>query len=169
MADGVPVTGGTGYTIKTDETATGHVQVTKLALSADGSDAMVPATADGLAILPRPELTGGPVVFRSTVDLDETEEQVKATGGQVYGYYFHNVSASWRYVKWYNATAAVVVVGTTVPYLTMGLPPASAGHLAFTYGVPFSTAITVACTTGVADTDVGAPTTNDVAVNIFYA
>jgi len=168
MADGVPITAGAGTTILTDETATGHAQVNKLAISTDGSATLVPATADGMAVLVRTETANGPTVFRSTVDLDETEEQVKATAGQVYGYTFHNVSTSWRYLKWYNGTAATVVVGTTTPYMVQGLPPTSAGHVSFDYGIPFSTAITVAATTGVADSDVTGPTTNDVACNIFY-
>lgn len=168
MADGVAITAGSGTTIFTDETASGHVQVMKLGLSADGSAALAPVTADGQAVLLRPETSGGYTVFKSTTDLDETEEEVKATAGQVYGYYFHNVSSSWRYLKWYNATAATVVVGTTATYLTFGLPPGTAGHVFLGAGVPFSTAITVACTTGVADTDVTGPTTNDVAVNIYF-
>ena len=169
MADGVPITAGTGTTIATDDAgASGHVQIYKQAVSTDGSAALVPATADGSAVLLRPETSGGYTVFKSTTDLDETEEEVKATAGQVYGYFFHNVSTSWRYLKWYNATAATVVVGTTATYLTFGLPPTSAGHVWLGAGVPFSTAITVACTTGVADTDVTGPTTNDVAVNIYF-
>lgn len=168
MADNVAITAGTGTTIRTDETAGGHVQVNKLAISADGSDTLIPATADGLATLPRPETSGGPSVFKSTDDLDETEEEVKASAGQVYGYLFHNVSTSWRYLKFYNATAASVTVGVTATHFKLGLPPTSSGHIGFTHGVPFGTAITVACTTGVADSDAVAPTANDVAVTIFY-
>lgn len=168
MADGVSITAGSGTTISTDEAPSGHVQRVKLAISTDGGDTHIPATTDGLAVLLRPETSGGPTVFRSTVDLDETEEEVKASAGQVYGYYFHNVASAFRYLKWYNQTAASVIVGTTVPYLTMGLPATSAGHISFPHGIPFGTAITVACTTGVADSDTGAPNANDVAVNILY-
>ncbi|MBA2708774.1 MAG: hypothetical protein H0U59_13295 [Gemmatimonadaceae bacterium] len=168
MADGVAITAGSGTTILTDDTASGHVQVNKLAISTDGSATLIPATADGLGVLIRTETANGPTVFRSTTDLDETEEQVKATAGQVYGYMFHNVSTSWRYLKWYNGTAATVVVGTTTPLFIQGLPPTSAGHISFDHGIPFSTAITVAATTGVADTDVTGPTTNDVAVTVLY-
>ena len=116
--------------------------------------------------------SGGCTIFRS-LDLDETEEEVKATAGQVYGFYFHNAATTARYLKFYNATAATVVVGTTTPVMTLPLPFASsggvAGWISLAPGVPFSTAITVAVTTGLADNDTGAPGANDVQVNILYA
>jgi len=115
---------------------------------------------------------GGCTIFRS-LDLDETEEEVKATAGQVYGFYFHNAATTARYLKFYNATAATVVVGTTTPVLTLPLPFASsggvAGWISLAPGIPFGTAITVAVTTGLADNDTGAPGANDVQINILYA
>ena len=51
MADGVPITAGSGTTIATDDTgAKGHVQLVKLAQSADGSSAHVSADSDGLLV-----------------------------------------------------------------------------------------------------------------------
>src|SRR5688572_21906456 len=50
MADGVDITAGTGTTILTDETASGHAQVVKLAYSADGTATLVPADANGLLV-----------------------------------------------------------------------------------------------------------------------
>jgi hypothetical protein len=51
MADNVQITAGSGTTIATDDAgAGGHVQVVKLALSADGSATPIPATADGIAV-----------------------------------------------------------------------------------------------------------------------
>lgn len=167
MADGVAITAGSGTTIWTDDTASGHKQIMGLAASADGSTTLVPATSDGLGVVVRPETSGGLSVFR-TLDLDETEEDVKASAGQVYGYYFANVATSTRYLKWYNATAASVTVGSTTPVLTFPLPASSAGHVSFPHGIAFSTAICVAATTGVADADTGAPSANDVIFNCFY-
>lgn len=112
-------------------------------------------------------ITGGCTPYRS-LDLDETEEEVKATAGQVYGYYFHNAAASARYLKFYNATAATVVVGTTAPVMTFPLPAGATGHISFAVAVAFSTAITIAATTGLADNDTGAQSANDVIVNVFY-
>lgn len=112
--------------------------------------------------------SGGLSTFRS-IDLDETEEDVKTSAGQVFGYYFANLHAtSWRYVKLYNATAASTTVGSTTPVRTLPLPPNSAGHVSIPQGLAFSTAICAAATTGVADSDTGAPGTNEVVINIDY-
>lgn len=121
---------------------------------------------------PQPHTTGGLSIFRS-LDLDESEEEVKATAGQVYGMWITNTATATRWLKFYNATAANVTVGTTTPVLTIGIPGNSSddvsGLLANgTMGIVFDTAITVAATTGVADNDTGAPAANDVIVNIFY-
>lgn len=113
-------------------------------------------------------------IFRS-IDLDETEEAVKTTGGSIFGWYFFNKHASAiRYVKIYNATVANVTVGTTAPLLTIPIPPSSGANVLnspdyyFTNGIFFDTAITIACTTGVLDNDSTAPTDNDCIGNLFY-
>jgi hypothetical protein len=108
-------------------------------------------------------------VFRS-LDLDETEEEVKASRGAVFGYFFYNAHASdARYLKFYNATAANVTVGTTTPVMTFPVKSGSSGHISFPDGIKFDTAITVAATTGIADNDTGGPAANDVVVVIWYA
>lgn len=117
--------------------------------------------------------SGGTTIFRS-IDLDESEEEVKATAGQVYWIHAMNMASSVRYLKFYNATAASVTVGTTTPVMTFALPTSGdtngAGFtLAVPSGIAFSTAITVAATTGVADNDTGAPGANEVIVNLGYA
>lgn len=114
-----------------------------------------------------PTTTGGCSIFRS-LDLDETEEEIKATAGNIYGYYYFNATASVRYLKFYNATAANVTVGSTTPVLTFGIPASAAGHVAFPYPIGFGTAISAAVTTGVADADTGAPGTNDIILNVLF-
>lgn len=120
------------------------------------------------AVNVKPTTSGGLAIFRS-LDVDETEEEIKSSGGQLYGWYLFNAAASTRYVKFYNATAASVIVGTTTPVLTIPVPAGSAANVEYTNGIAFDTAITVAATTGVADADTGAPSANDVVVNIFYS
>lgn len=134
----------------------------------DGDYSTVDVSAEGAVWSTLAATTaGGCSVFR-TIDLDETEEEVKATAGQVYGYYFYNAANALRYLKIYNGTAASVTVGTTTPVLTLPLPATSAGHISFPVPVAFSTAICVAATTGLADNDTGAPSANDVILNVFY-
>lgn len=118
--------------------------------------------------------SGGATIFRS-IDLDESEEEVKATAGTLYGGIVMNLATSLRYLKFYNATAANVTVGTTTPVLTIPIPLAASSDASGfvlpipSQGVAFSTAICVAATTGLADNDTGAPGANEVVVNLFYA
>jgi len=118
-----------------------------------------------------PVTTGGLSIFR-TLDLDETEEEVKATAGQIYGMWFSNLATTTRFLKIYNATAANVTVGSTTPLLTLALPGNSSddisGVFSTAYGITFDTAICVAATTGIADADTGAPGANEVILNVFY-
>jgi len=115
---------------------------------------------------------GGLSIFRS-LDIDESEEEIKASAGQIYWIHAMNMVATARYLKFYNATAANVTVGTTTPVLTFPIPANSTTGAGFVFnvpqGIPFGTAISVACTTGVADADTGAPGANDVIINIGYA
>jgi len=113
--------------------------------------------------------TGGGLSTFKSIDIDETEEDVKTSAGQVYCWAIYNNHASaTRYVKWYNATAANVTVGTTTPVATWAIPFGSAAIGCTEQGIEFTTAITVAATTGVADNDTGAPSANDVVVNVYY-
>ena len=108
-------------------------------------------------------------IFRS-IDLDESEEEVKATEGVVCHIYASNTNAAARWLKLYNATAANVTVGTTTPVATYYLPASGANpvKIDIPHGLRFDTAITAAATTGVADNDTGAPGANDVVVVIGY-
>jgi len=117
--------------------------------------------------------TSGGLTPYKTIDLDETEEEIKATAGQVYGMHVMNLTAAPLYFKMYNATAATVVVGTTVPTITIPIPGNNdsdgAGFVwSIPQGIAFGTAITIACTTGVADADAGAPATNACVATVLY-
>ena len=115
-------------------------------------------------------VSSGLSIFKS-IDLDESEEQVKGAEGVVFFIYASNTNAAARWLKLYNATAANVTVGTTVPVATFYLPPSGANPVKIEtdLGLHFDTAITAAATTGVADNDTGAPGANEVVVVIGYA
>ena len=141
--------------------------------SVDEGDAGAPRmTLDRKQIVtPQPHTAGGLSIFRS-LDLDETEEDVKTAAGCVYGMWVTNTATTTRFVKFYNATAANVTVGTTTPVITIGIPGNTSddvsGLFSSTHGIMFDTAICAAATTGVADNDTGAPGANEVIINIFY-
>lgn len=125
-----------------------------------------------IIVTTQPHTAGGLSVFRS-LDLDETEEDVKTTPGCLFKLRLTNRTTSVRYVKLYNDTAANVVVGTTAPLDTIPLPANASDYTVLTesfggLGLTFSVALSIACTTGFADNDTGAPGANDVIVSAYY-
>jgi hypothetical protein len=124
-----------------------------------------------ILVNPQPHTAGGLTIFRS-IDLDESEEEVKGTAGQVYSVWVSNMATTTRFVKFYNLTAANTTVGSSTPVITIAIPGNASddvtGLFGGAYGIAFDTAISVAATTGIADADTGAPAANDVAINIFY-
>jgi hypothetical protein len=171
MADNFVANAGSGgSTFAADDISSVLYPRVKISHGADGS-ATDASTASPMPVQLIGQAANGCSLFRS-IDLDESEEEVKATAGTVYGFWFSNLATSTRFLKFYNATAASVTVGTTTPVLTLALPGNASddisGVISLPQGVAFSTAITVAATTGVADNDTGAPGANEVLVNIFY-
>lgn len=117
--------------------------------------------------------SGGMTIFKS-IDIDETEEDVKTSAGQVFSISAFNHTAAPIYLKFYNATAANVTVGSTTPVLTFTVPGnADSDGAGFIWNNPigfaFGTAISVAATTGIADADTGAPAGNACSVMVGYA
>lgn len=150
-----------------DETATDSV---------DEGDAGCPRMTLDRKVIVTPyahATAGGHSPFKS-LDLDESEEEIKGSGGKLFWIHAINLAATKRYLKIYNNTAAGTTVGTTVPDLTFPIPT-----LADTNGAGFclhfgdlglllGTGITVAATTGFADNDTGAPGANEVILNAGY-
>jgi len=173
MADNFATNSGSGgSTFGSDDISSVHFPRVKLIQGADGTndgDVCAPAP---LSVTPIGVATSGLTTFRS-LDLDESEEQVKATAGTVYGMWVTNTSTATRFVKFYDATAASVTVGTTTPVITVGVPGNSSDDVAGAFnvgglGILFGTAISVAATTAAADNDTGAPAAGDVLVNVFF-
>jgi hypothetical protein len=154
-----------GY--QADETATDSVD--------EGDAGAARMTLDRKQIMTlQPHTAGGLTVFRS-LDLDETEEDVKTSAGCLYKLRITNRTTSIRYVKLYNDTAANVIVGTTAPLDTIPVPAGGSADLATVItenfggvGLTFSAALSMAATTGFADNDTGAPGANDIIVSAYY-
>lgn len=173
MADNFTANAGSGgSTFGSDDISSVQYPRIKLIQGADGTNDGDVSRTNPLPVDLRVYSSGGATIFRS-IDLDESEEEVKASAGRVYGVAFSNMATSTRFLKLYNATATNVTVGTTTPVITLALPGNASddvsGVLSFPFGISFDTAITAAATTGIADNDTGAPAANDVIVNIFYA
>jgi hypothetical protein len=153
-----------GNTITVDNGGTFAVQ----------NDAATPAGTNLIGDVGLSVRTSGGTTLYKNIDVDESEDEVKGTAGQVYWIHAMNLSASVLFLKFYNATAATVVVGTTVPDLTFPIPTQGdtngAGFaLSIPNGIAFGTAITVAATTGLADNNSGAPGANEVVLNMGYS
>ena len=138
------------------------------------SDGAMLTTLDGEAITLGGTATSGGTTLYRNIDVDETEDAVKATAGQVYWMHVMNLSADDLYLKIYNATTGNVTVGTTAPDLTFPIPTQGdtngAGFvLSIPNGIAFSTAITIACTKELADNDATSPGASVCIVNLGYA
>jgi hypothetical protein len=101
-----------------------------------------------------------------TQALTNTAQTIKSSGGSVMGWNFININSVAVYIKFYNALIADVTVGTTTPILTVAVPAGSATNPGINMVTPdlvpfevFSTAISFACVTGLADNSNTAPTT----------
>jgi hypothetical protein len=113
-----------------------------------------------------PLASGGLLTYRN-LDLG-SGVNIKATNGQLHGYYMYNGNASGtRYVNFYNK-ATTPEVGVDVPQVTVPLPMGAAANCSFTDGIFFYNGLGVGATTGIGDTASGVPNANDIIVNIFY-
>jgi hypothetical protein len=105
------------------------------------------------------------LTYRNTA-LTNTAVAVKAGAGSVMGWNFINANTVPVYVKFYNIAAASVTVGTSAVVLTIMVPAAGSVNPGMFFLEPglipvevFSTAISMACVTGLADNSNAAPNT----------
>lgn len=105
-------------------------------------------------------------IYRS-LDVGTTGVLVRGAPCRVHGYQIHNQSTSIRYIKLYNVSTAPTV-GTTTPAMTIGIPASTQIAEEFQGGIYFATGIGIGGTTGIADGNSGAPTANDISINLFY-
>lgn len=87
--------------------------------------------------------------------LSTTVKSIKASAGELGGYYCWNPNTTVEYVQIFDA--ASVTLGTTTPKWSIGIPPGSAANLELSQGIHFATAIQAAATTTA--TGSSAPTT----------
>ena len=137
-------------------TATGERRIDTLATSAgtSGDWATSNQSAEGAqwATL-SPTTTSGLSVANFTsgdtfTALTNTAQAIKASAGNLYGYYIYNPNSSAVYVNLYNVASASVTVGTTTPLMNLAIPASSGANLMFPYPITFSNAgWSASCTT----------------------
>lgn len=141
MGNGVTGTGSMRVTIASDNTANSNPFLVT----------QTPATSGGLSM--------------AAGSIGATKTAIKASAGQLFGWYFYNSNSSVAYVQIFNVASASVTLGTTVPDLSFGIPATSAANLEMTNGIAFGTAITIAITT-TRTGSIGPSSTVD--YNVFY-
>jgi len=103
--------------------------------SAEGASwaTLTPTTTSGLSVA---NFTSGDTYTALT----NSAQVIKASAGNLYGYYIYNPNATAAYVMVYNTAAASVTVGTTTATLVFAIPATAAANLMFPYPITFSNA-----------------------------
>ena len=114
-----------------------------------------------------PRTSGGLTTYHLVSAATTNATNIKASAGQVYGWYIYNANAAMRKVAFHNSASAPTA-GASI-FLTLCIPPTSAANVEFTEGIPFSSGIGITTVTGMADSDATAVAANDLNINIFYA
>lgn len=114
----------------------------------------------------RPSTSGGLTTFHLVSAASTNATNIKASAGQLYGWYIYNSNAAARKVAFHN-TAGTPTAGASV-YFSVMLPPGSAANVFSETGMAFSTGIAITTVTEIADagsTGVGA---DDLIINLWY-
>ena len=111
--------------------------------------------------------SGGSSVTKLISAASTNATSVKASAGQLDGWYLFNANAATRYLKLYNKASAPTV-GTDTPVMTIPIPAGAAANVCLDPGIDFTTGIALALTTGIADSDTGAVAANDIVVNLIW-
>ena len=106
-----------------------------------------------------------PVTAYRNLDLGVTGQVVCSYPCSISSYYIANNASAARFVKFYNKATAATESDT--PVLTFEIPANGGANLALlNQGWQFTTGLSIRGTTGVADSDTGAPSTNDIVINL---
>lgn len=113
-----------------------------------------------------PATSGGLTTWHLVSAASTNATVLKASAGQVYGWYIYNTNASSRKVAFHN-TASTPTAGSSV-FFSLVIPPSSGANVAFPSGIAFSTGIAVTTVTEVTDAGNTAVAANDLIMNVFY-
>lgn len=156
MADNLPVTPGSGATIALDDIGGVYYPRVKIAAGLDGFHKRdmafeVPSTTHTI----------------SAASTNATS--TKASAGWLHFIIATNVNAAVRYLKLYDKASAPTV-GTDTPKFIVPIPPSNLTpqFLFFTNPVYFGTGIAWALTTGIANSDTGAVSASEHAIDLGY-
>ncbi len=112
------------------------------------------------------QTTGGYIPYHLVSAASTNLVNIKASAGQVFGWYIYNSNAAARKVAFHN-TAGTPTAGASV-FFSLVIPPTSGANVFNDTGIAFSTGIAISTVTGLADNDTAAVALNDLVINIFY-
>jgi hypothetical protein len=142
-------------------------QSMRVVLASDHSNIGVQIQGSGGSVILAPVTSGGDSIFRLICAGSTNATSVKASVGQVYGWYISNQAAYDVFVKLYNKASAPTV-GTDTPVMTLKIPIGGAANVEFAMGIAFATGIALAITKLIGDGDTTAVVANDCIVNLLY-
>lgn len=124
-----------------------------------------PALTTPMPVVSKTSTTGGTSMVRGSIGATATA--IKASIGTLYGLQIFNSNVAQVYAQLFNVAAGSVVLGTTAPIQSIGIPAGAAIVVPYNdQGTAYSTAITIAFTTS--PTGLGNPP-NTVEYNAQFA
>jgi hypothetical protein len=145
----------------------GSAAITTLAVSLATLPALTAGAAQIGTVGVTPQTSGGFATPFHLISAGSTNAtNVKASAGQLFGWYIRNFSTGDRKVAFHN-TAGTPTAGAGVVF-TINLPAGAGANIFNDIGIPFATGIAITTVTGAADTDATAVTANDLDINLFY-
>lgn len=113
-----------------------------------------------------PATSGGLSTYHLVSAGSTNATNIKASAGQVFGWFIYNSNSSARKVAFHN-TAGTPTAGSSI-FFSLVIPATSGANVEFTNGITFGTGIGITTVTGLADNDTAAVASNDLIINIFY-
>jgi hypothetical protein len=113
-----------------------------------------------------PQTTGGYSTFHLVSAATTNATNIKASAGQVFGWYVYNSNAAARKLVFHNS-AGTPTAGAGV-FFAIVLPPGSAANVFNDTGIAFGTGIAISTVTGLTDADATAVGASDLNIDIFY-
>lgn len=122
-------------------------------------------TVGNVGVIPR--TTGGLTTFHLISAGSTNATVVKASAGQLFGWFIYNASTAHRKVAFHNS-ASSPTAGASI-FFTLSIPPGGGANVMSDIGIAFSSGIAITTTTGIADADNAAVTASDLNINLFYS
>ncbi len=129
-----------------------------------GIDQTTKGTTNGVTLVPA--TTGGFSTYHLVSAASTNLNNIKASAGQVFGWYIYNSNAAARKVAFHNVSGTPTA-GTSI-FMTLIIPPNAGANVMTETGIAFSTGIAISTVTDLNDAGSTSVGLNDLNINIFY-